>query len=462
MYRDAIAFAKSIGYVNAAIQELNEADADRGHYVLLEFRLYELIWQRTLASQMSDAVGTTVSVRLAGTSVAGEARRVRDLRPHDHLPRVPARLRRGRRRFGRVRQDDSEKRLPQLDPRRRSRSARAGAVRALDQPARPLHRGFAGQGHGRTRHRPALHLRLDHADDPGPRLRLEEGSSAGPDLGGVRGHRAARGLLRRLVDYGFTASVENDLDSIASGEPPAWTGCASSTSELPTPNAHAADETRISAQGGLKKLIAERLEEIDARGVNSIQLFGPDSDVMVRVGRYGPYLQQGGAEAERRASLPEDLAPDELTPEKVEELLSAPSGATASSASTRRRPRDHRQDRSLRPVRHRRRADGVAVQVDVAGHRDPGRRRSELLTLPRVLGHELDGEDVTAQNGRYGPVHQAGTDSRSIESEEQLFTVTLDEALAILAQPKQRGRRAAAAPPLKELGVDPVSGRSRW
>ena len=83
----------------------------------------------------------------------------------------------------------------------------------------------------------------------------------------------------------------------------------------------------------------------------------------------------------------------------------------------------------------------------------------QLLTLPRTLG-QLDGEDVTAQNGRYGPYIKKGSDSRSIDSEEQLFTITLDEAAAILAQPKQRGRRAAAAPPLRELGNDPVSGKA--
>jgi DNA topoisomerase-1 len=272
------------------------------------------------------------------------------------------------------------------------------------------------------------------------------------------------GHFGRLVDYGFTASVENDLDSIAGG----------TTSRVDwlrkfyfgsTPGAErdADSSERISAQGGLKKLIAERLEDIDARGVNSIQLFGPDSDVVVRVGRYGPYVQKGGPDSETRASVPEDVAPDELTPEKVEELLSAPSGdiEVGVDPSTGREitgkngrygpyVTDGERTASLFST-----MSFETLTVDEA---------AKLLTLPRVVGidpaaNEGKGEEITAQNGRYGPYIKRGTDSRSLETEDQLFTVTMDEALAIFAQPKLRGRRAAAAPPLKELGNDPVSGK---
>src|SRR5262249_21999061 len=126
---------------------------------------------------------------------------------------------------------------------------------------------------------------------------------------------AVVGLLEsyfsRLVDYGFTASVENDLDDIANGERSrvGWLRSFYFGNESVT------DPNRIAAQGGLKRLIASRLEEIDARGINSIPI---GEGVVVRVGRYGPYLQRGESE---RVSIPEDLAPDELTPEKVEELL---------------------------------------------------------------------------------------------------------------------------------------------
>ena len=172
----------------------------------------------------------------------------------------------------------------------------------------------------------------------------------------------------------------------------------------------------------------------------------------MRVGRYGPYLQRG----DERASLPEDLAPDEVTPDKIEELLNAPSG-----------------DRILGPT-----PEGLEITAKT-GRYGPyvtdGERTSslfksmtldsitlddarQLLTLPRTLG-VLDGEEVSALNGRYGPYVKRGTDSRSLETEDQLFTVTLDEAAALFAQPKTRGRRAAAAPPLREMGEDPATGK---
>jgi DNA topoisomerase-1 len=269
---------------------------------------------------------------------------------------------------------------------------------------------------------------------------------------------AVIGLLEsyfgRLIDYGFTASVENDLDEIASGDRSRveWL----QRFYFGAPDA-SADSQRISAQGGLKRLIADRLEQIDARGVNSIPV--PGVSAVVRVGRYGPYLQDDSAssgEDARRASLPEDLAPDELKPDKVEELLSAPSGDRSlghgadgleiTAKSGRYGPYVTNGERSASLFK--------TMSLDAITLEDAQR----LLTLPRSLG-ELDGEEVTAQNGRYGPYLKRGTDSRSLESEEQLFTVTLDQARAIFAQPKLRGRRTAAAPPLRELGADPVSGK---
>jgi len=182
---------------------------------------------------------------------------------------------------------------------------------------------------------------------------------------------------------------------------------------------------------------------------------------VVRVGRYGPYVQQGGPDSERRASVPDDLPPDELTPEKVEELLSAPSGDyTIGVDPETGREITGKNGRFGPYVTDGERTASLfkTMSLDTLSLEDAAR----LLTLPRVVGIDPAAEDpkaaeITAQNGRYGPYIKRGTDSRSLESEEQLFTVTLDEALAIFAQPKLRGRRAAAAPPLKELGVDPVS-----
>jgi DNA topoisomerase I len=269
---------------------------------------------------------------------------------------------------------------------------------------------------------------------------------------------AVIGLLEsyfgRLVDYNFTASVENDLDDIANGERSRvdWLRRFYFGAD------DVEDKARISAQGGLKKLIADRLEEIDARGVNSIPL--GDTGVVVRVGRYGPYLQRGADEDAQRASIPDDLPPDELTPDKVEELLSAPSGEIVLGETDDGREITARSGRFGPYVTDGEKSASLfrSMSLDTITLADA----QQLLTLPRLLG-QIDGDDVTAKNGRYGPYinkgPEKGGETRSLESEEQLFTVTLDEAAALLAQPKQRGRRGTAAPPLKELGNDPVSGK---
>jgi DNA topoisomerase-1 len=264
----------------------------------------------------------------------------------------------------------------------------------------------------------------------------------------------------QLVDYDFTASLEQELDEIAAGD----LGRVDWLTEF-----YFGGEGRhaggIAASGGLKSVIGQRLEEIDARGVNSIplQATGPNGErVVVRVGRYGPYLQVGGEDGPR-VSLPEDLAPDELTQEKVEELLAAPSGDRTLGTDP---------ESGLPVVVKAGRYGPYVTTVVPEGSKEAPRTASlfssmspesvtlddalKLLTLPRTVGAAPDGEEIQALNGRYGPYLKKGTDSRSLESEDRLFTVTLDEALAVFAQPKQRGRRAAAAP-LKELGADPVS-----
>jgi DNA topoisomerase-1 len=428
-----------------------------------EFRLYELIWQRTLASQMADAVGTTVSVRLAGQSVAGERAEFATsgrtitfpgfLRAYvEDVDNDPA---------SQAEKDDAEKRLPrlargdalgvrQLEPSGHStnppaRYTEASLVKALEE---------LGIG------RPSTYATIMQTiQDRG--YVWKKGAALVPSWVAFAVTGLLEGHFARLVDYGFTASVENDLDSIADGSTSRvdWLRkfyFGSTEAEKATE-----DGVRISSQGGLKKLIAERLEDIDARGVNSIRLFGPDSDVVVRVGRYGPYVQQGGPESERRASVPEDLAPDELTPDKVEELLSAPSGDIEIGVD----PSTGREITAKNGRYGPYVTDGertASLFKTMALETLTLEDAAKLLTLPRVVGvdpaaDEGKGAEITAQNGRYGPYIKRGTDSRSLETEEQLFTVTLEQALAIFAQPKLRGRRAAAAPPLKELGVDPVS-----
>jgi len=257
-----------------------------------------------------------------------------------------------------------------------------------------------------------------------------------------------------LVDYAFTARMEDVLDDIANGE----------AERVPWLRRF---YFGTEGEEGLKEMVSD-LSEIDARDVSSFPLAG--TDIVVRVGRYGPYLERDG----QRVNVPEGTAPDELTPEFARELLDRPSGdkilgtdpdsgktivakagrfgpyvteildedANGSASKSSAKPRTASLLKSM---------DLDSVTLDDA---------LRLLSLPRTLG-EIDGEPVTAQNGRYGPYVKKGTESRSLASEDQMFTITLDEARALLAQPKPRGRaaRAAAAPPLRELGEDTTSGK---
>jgi DNA topoisomerase-1 len=185
---------------------------------------------------------------------------------------------------------------------------------------------------------------------------------------------------------------------------------------------------------------------------------------VVRVGRYGPYLERDG----QRVNVPDDIAPDELTAEKAEELLSQPNGDVLLGTDpdsgrevvakagrfgpyvTELLPEDAPSSAKPRTASLLKSMALDTVTLDDA---------LKLLSLPRSLG-ELDGEQVTVQNGRYGPYVKKGTDSRSLESEEQLFSLSLAEAKELFAQPKTRGRRTgAAAPPLRELGEDPATGK---
>ena len=249
----------------------------------------------------------------------------------------------------------------------------------------------------------------------------------------------------RLVDYGFTASMEDDLDRIAAG-----------------------DQQRLewlrrfyfgeNDGKGLRELVSD-LGAIDAREINSIEV---GNGIVLRVGRYGPYLERDG----QRANIPEDLVPDELTVEKAEELLAQPSGDRELGV-------DPETGRTI--LARTGRYGPFVTEMLEEGSKEKPRTASlfktmsldtislddalKLLSLPRVIGTAPDGEEVTARNGRYGPYVQKGKESRSLESEEQLLSIGLDEALAVLAQPKQR-RGRQAAPPLAELGPDPVSGKA--
>jgi DNA topoisomerase-1 len=210
---------------------------------------------------------------------------------------------------------------------------------------------------------------------------------------------------------------------------------------------------------GLHALVSD-LGEIDARAVNSLPI---GDGIVLRVGRYGPYVERG----EERASVPEDLAPDELTVEKAVELLAAPSGDRLLGTHP-----EWGREITVRNGRYgpyvtetlEEGVDGKPRAASLFQSMSPETVTLDdalrLLSLPRSLGADpADGGEITAQNGRYGPYVKKGTESRSLESEEQLFTITLEDALALLAQPKQRRGRGQAKPPLRELGPDPVSSK---
>jgi DNA topoisomerase I len=409
-----------------------------------EHALYDLIWKRTLASQMEDARGQTVSLRIGATSARGEDAEFAASGTVITFRGFLAAYEPGR---DEPSEDDEERRLPQL--------AVGQAVTAVElepeghattPPPRytepTLVKALEDRGIGRPSTYAAI---LSTIVDRG--YVFKRGTALVPTFLAFAVVNLLERHFEQLVDFDFTARMEDDLDRIAAG-----------------------DEERVAwltrfyfghgPDPGLHHLVTEHLDEIDARAVNSIAI--PDSEAVVRVGRYGPYLERG----EERASLPPDLAPDELNAEKAEELLSQPD-----SRSLGRDP-ETGNELVVRSGRYGpyvtevlpEGTDGKPRTASLFASMTPETVTLEdalrLLSLPRVIG-DLDGEQVTAQNGRYGPYVKKGSESRSLESEEQLFTVTLDEARALFAQPpRRRGRQGAAQGPLRELGVDAATGRS--
>jgi DNA topoisomerase-1 len=268
----------------------------------------------------------------------------------------------------------------------------------------------------------------------------------------------------KLVDYDFTASMEEDLDKIAAGE------------------AGRVDWLRdfyygVDGQPGLNELSLD-LGVIDARATNTMNL---SDTIEIRVGRYGAYLQENLPDVDRKlANIPEGLAPDELTLAKAIELLAAPSGERELGVDPKTNfevvaksgrfgpyiteifPEEPVELNDKGEVKKKRKKKDApkpktasllsTMNLDTITLDDA----LKLLSLPRVLGTNSAGDEITVQNGRYGPYLKAGADSRTLTSEDQLFSINLDEALEIYSKLKER-RRGVAKPPLKELGVDPGS-----
>jgi DNA topoisomerase I len=436
-----------------------------------EHRLYELIWQRTVASQMADARGQSVSVRVRGTADGADLPgREAEFSASGRVITFPGFLRA----YVEETDDDTDRedRERRLPPLSENQPLRTDSIEpqehATNPPARyteaSLVKALEELGIGRPSTYASI---LGTIQDRG--YVFKRGTALVPSFTAF----AVVGLLEqhfsRLVDYGFTAEMEDDLDEIAGGgrEGSQWLAAF----YFGTPSSDG--QTKTEGGEGLKDLVHDRLGEIDAREVNSIPIGaapaedgGEPQPIVVRVGRYGPYVQQGiDGETSNRASVPEDLPPDELTVEKALSLLQ--------KQSDERLLGQHPETNEPIVVRGGRYGPYVTTQPLDSGAeaRTASLLKSmdiesvtladalKLLSLPRSLGADpATGEDITVQNGRYGPYVKRGTESRSLADEDELFTVTHEQAVALLAQPKLRGRRAAA-PPLRELGADPVSGK---
>jgi DNA topoisomerase I len=419
-----------------------------------EHALYELIWMRTIASQMKDAQGQTVSLRIADESSADEAVEFGASGTVITFRGFLAAYEEGRDDDRSPQEGDEERRLPNL--------AEGGSVEL---------RGLEPQGHETSPPARFTEATLVRTLEE---LGIGRPSTYASILGTIldRGYVFKRGtalvpsflafsvvgLLEQhfgqLVDYDFTARMEDDLDRIAAGDEHRvqWLG----RFYFGDPGA---DEGGASGRtGGLHELVSD-LSAIDAREINTLEI---GDGIALRVGRYGPYLERDG----QRASVPDELAPDELTLERAEELLAQPSGdrelgihpetGRAIVARTGRYgpyvtevlPEDSKEKPHTASLFKTMSLDTVTLEDAL-----------RLLQIPRVVGVAPDGEEIVARNGRYGPYIQQGKESRSLETEEQLFTIDVPGALALLAQPRQRRGKRAAAAPLRELGTDPVRGK---
>lgn len=426
-----------------------------------EFRLYELIWMRTIASQMRDAQGESVSVRLGGRSDDGLdvvfAASGRTITFHGFLKAYVE----GRDDEGAS--DDKETRLPNLEQGDGVSAARLEAEgHSTKPPARYTEATLVKELEEREIGRPSTYASII-GTILGRGYVYKKGTALVPSWLAFSVVRLLEDHFANLVSYEFTASMEDVLDDIAGGRKDRVTELAAFYFGTSEPDAV------TPGTEGLQRLVNE-LGDIDAKELATFPVKGAEDEIHLRVGRYGPYVEgpdDDGTAFARRANVPDDLPPDELTPAKARELLANPAGEETrlgehpetglqvvakngrygpyvtellpEDAPKKAKPRTSSlfKDMSL---------DTIDLQTAVM-----------LLSLPRVVGTDAEGVEITAQNGRYGPYLKKGTDSRSLQTEQQLFDITLDEALAIYAQPKQRGR-AAAAPPLKELGPDPVSG----
>jgi DNA topoisomerase-1 len=422
-----------------------------------QFRLYELVWMRTIASQMKDAEGLAITVKINAQPSDGESCTfVASGRTITFYGFLKAYVESVEESDGHT--DDEQTRLPHLTARQ---SLRPESVTASGHETRPPARYTE----------PSLVAKLEELEIGRPSTYatiirtitardyvFKKGTALVPTWLAFAVIRLLEEHFPRLVDYAFTAEMEDVLDEIADGH-------AERLRVLT--DFYFGDDNRE----GLHRLVTE-LGEIDARKLSTFGIYDPDAletgapKIVVRVGRYGTYLED---EEGRRANVADDLPPDELTVDLARELLAKPVGEErelgldpeTSRMIVARNGRfgpyvtEILEEDAPKGAKPRTASLFASMNTDTVTLE----QALQLMSLPRVVGKDIDGGEITAQNGRYGPYLKKGTDSRSLESEDQIFSITLEEAQAIYAQPKQRGR-AAAKPPLKDLGVDPASGRS--
>ena len=415
-----------------------------------ERRLYDLIWKRTVASQMADARIQRVTLRLATTSSTGEHATFQSggrtiefpgyLRAYVEGADDPE-----------AELEDRETLLPALAERDAvACSELRPAGHQTQPPARFTEASLVKELEERGIGRPSTYVSVIETILARDYV-FKKGTALVPTWKAFAMVQLLERYFAHLIDYDFTATMEEALDAVARGEGEAenWL------------------DSFYFGNGtvGLRELVSdERLVQIDMAEVNSVHV-GVDSqgqELVVRVWPNGARIERG----DERAPIPVGLAPDELTPEKAEELLAKGGGG----------PRELGTDPETGlPVLVLTGRFGPFVQLgeQAEGSKEKPKRASlfasmdvesvtleearQLLALPRVVGVDTDGQEITAQNGRYGPYLKKGTDSRSLGSESEMFTVTLEQARAIFAQPKQR-RGRVAKPPLAELGPHPDTG----
>ena len=421
-----------------------------GELVGDEFALYDLIWKRTVASQMADARGTTATIRVGGVSADGRDAEFTAsgtvITFRGHLAAYD---------------DIDEEKSDEEKPGRLPNLSVGDAVTPLslepsghntNPPARYTEATLVQELERLGIGRPSTYAAtVSRIIDQG--YVWKRGSALVPHFLAFTVTRLMEENFGPLVDYAFTASLEEILDEVATGQ---------TQSLAVLKRFYFGDSDAEHLFPGLAPLVSV-FGDIDARAMASIPIEGHDA--IIRVGKYGPYLELG----DKRANIPTDIAPDELNAEKAEELMNAPSGERELGndpdtgnmilAKTGRYgpyftevlPETAKKSEKPRTASLFSTMEHESVTLDDA---------LRMMSLPRVVGIEPEeGIEITSQNGRYGPYLLKGKDSRTLPDEESIFTCTLEQALELFAQPKVRRGRGQAAGPLKVVGIDPSTNK---